>query len=375
MINKLNTLLIGVGEAGGRLVSEIMKKDRRYNGLFINTSYQDINKLKNAKNIFVVPNADGTGRKRDVAKSYLKENSNAILDMINKFPLQNNIFFFFSFSGGTGSGMTPSLINALGSLNKEGIVERNINIVGILPDLEESKKAKRNAIECWNEVAKVSNKINMSFILDNSKRKTREEINEEFATMFDSMMNVSVADNEDIDARVIDEADVETLMSAKGSASIYILPDDCDSAKVGLAQAMESSIFAEYESDICDYLVISLLPSSNINRNDISKVFNPREDKFIDGSNNKCNIVIATGYNLALQKGTIELLEMSIKESHNTEEESIDIKDIMIESEVISKSKKAPIKSSNNQVNKKVDSKKLDDILNDDSFWDECFDL
>jgi len=364
MINKDSMLLIGIGEAGGKVVSEILKKDSRYIGLFVNTSYKDILKLSNAKNIYTVPNADGTGRNRSKAQAYAKEYANSIIDQIDRFPLQLQIFVFFSYGGGTGSGISPILIRLLGKIRPNKV----INIVGILPSFDESKKTKTNAIQCWNEISATPN-INLSFLLDNNKRENKEDINIEFAERFNAMMDISKANNDSL--TVIDSADSEILISAKGSASIYILPNKERDAKVAIEKAIKDSIFADYSKDLCEYLAISLLPNSELKRNNIVDYFQPSEDKFIEGCNKKYNLVVATGCDLELQRGAIELLDVSLSESI-VERTKSSVRDLMVGEKKVNK----PIKEESiHAENIKQQEKNVDDILKDDKLWDDIMNM
>lgn len=367
MLTKSDYLLIGIGEAGGRLVGEMLKKDKRYIGLFINTSYKDILQIENAKNVYVIPNADGTGRQRGVAQGLLKEYGNSIIDQIDRFPLQKVITIFFSFGGGSGSGISPTLIRLLGKVRPN----KMINIVGILPSIEESKRAKENAISCWNEIVTTPN-INLSFILDNNKRENKYDINKEFANYFDALMDISKLNTTGLG--VIDSADAEILTTAKGSGAIYILPKDEKDTKIAIAKATSNSIFADFSHDTCSFLGVSLLPESQYKRNLISNHFSPREDKFIEGFNDKYNLVVITGCDMALQKGAIEYLDLSISESVLQEGEESQTK---VDDLVVGQKKKPNVvaEPSLHQMNIKEQEKDVDKLLEDDNLWDDIMNM
>jgi hypothetical protein len=367
MLSKDDLLLIGIGEAGNRILSEILKKDKRYIGLFINTSYKDVLQVDNAKNVYLIPSSDGTGRNRHLAQMYVKDYVNSIIDQIDKFPLQRNITVLFSMGGGSGSGIAPLLIKLLNKVRPNKV----INIVAILPSIEESNKVKENAIECWNEIVEISN-IRTSFILDNNKRENKYQINKEFANLFDSMMDISKLTESNLG--VIDTADAEVLITAKGSTGIYQLDENESDTKVALAKAYKRSIFVDFSKDECNYLGISLLPDSDINRNDLVKHFKPKKDRFIEGFNEKCNLVIVSGCNIGLQKGAIEYLDLGIAD---TTDETIEVS--ATEDLMVGKNKKnsAIIEDNAHMSNlkSKAKEKDMDKLLDDDALWNDIMNM
>ncbi|MBO3442925.1 cell division protein FtsZ, partial [Clostridium haemolyticum] len=120
-MEKKDILFVGIGEAGGKLLNEILKKDKRYVGLYINSNYDDFADLETANdNMYIITAGQGTGKNRQKSKALLKSNINSIMDEILKYRTSEVVHFLFSLGGGTGGGSTPTIIKALGKLQKNG---------------------------------------------------------------------------------------------------------------------------------------------------------------------------------------------------------------------------------------------------------------
>jgi cell division GTPase FtsZ len=354
-ISKNSILWVAVGETGGKIVSEIAKQDKRYVSLYINTSYADVKKIPNAKNTFIIPNASGTGRQRSVAKEYAREHFTSIIDAINNFPSQQIINLVFSLSGGTGSGLAPTIARLLTKMQSNKI----INIVGVLPSLDEPKRALENSLECWNDIYSVEG-INTMYFLDNNKRKNVEQINEEFAKGYNAFMNVT---NTNGNGTVIDNADLGRVALAKGCSAFYLLPEDEEDTKIAMAKAFKNSIFADFNSVRCSYLCASL-QEDKFDTDLIKNEFRPREE-FFKGSNPNDNIVVASGVKPPM--GAIELLQLSLQEKIAHEDDEDDSMNNYIVNLNI---EKKPQSKKVEQV--KVQSQKEPDLdkLFDDDFWE-----
>lgn len=363
-MERKDVLFIGVGQAGSNVVSEILKQNSRYVGLFINTSYTDLLSIENAKNVYTIPSADGTGRNRNKAKLFVKDYRHTLLDEINKFKGSNVLYFVFSFGGGSGSGISPVLIKMLEVTKSNKI----INVVGILPSYEESKRVKQNAIECWNELIQQKN-INAFYLLDNNKRKDKMEINKEFAQQFDMFMNISQPHPNG----VIDKEEIGILANAKGSTALYVLPNDESDTKIAIAKAINNSIFADFGdyNEPCKYLGISTV-EDKFNQRIIESEFEYNEDCF-KGFNSSANIVITSG--CKPQKIAIEMLGISIKEKLNKKISSIDeFEDLTVEGVITDNDKMRMNEIVNNHTkNIKQEATDVDKILDDDSLWDSIF--
>ncbi len=363
---KKDILWIAVGEAGGRIVNEILKKDKRYVGLFLNSNYNDLKDLENAKNVYTMANSSGTGKNRTKSKLLFGENRHSIYDEILKFNSQKVYHIVFSMGGGTGGGLVPSLIMGMKLMN----INKPINVTCVLPSYADNKRYRKNAIECWNELTQLDN-INTIHLLDNSKRENKEQINKEYAEMIDVFMNMpkfSTADDSTVDAE-----EIGIIGLSKGSTVFYNLPNDESNAKMGLAKAIKSSIFADLceENEVCQYLAITTKPNG-YNQRDIENLFNVNEYT-VNSFNDKYNLVVASGFKP--QKTIVEMLDTSLKEEdlnrNNLKVETFS--DLKIKTDVITKQNTD--NTTLHQKNVEIINNDIDKLLDDDDLWSKAFDM
>lgn len=100
-----------IGQAAGNI--GLLFEEKGYNVLYINTSSEDLALLKNAKHVYHVPNGEGCAKDRDKAKYHLANDIDHLLDLIETKVPQKNVFVVFASGGGTGSGISPYLLNIL----------------------------------------------------------------------------------------------------------------------------------------------------------------------------------------------------------------------------------------------------------------------
>ena len=96
-MEKSKMLLVALGLGAGNIVDGLLSKNKRYNGLFFNSSLFDIKPLKNAiidKNVYLYPGTDGSGRDRTKSKEMINDNVNAIGTFLRKYPQMETIVVF-----------------------------------------------------------------------------------------------------------------------------------------------------------------------------------------------------------------------------------------------------------------------------------------
>lgn len=218
-MNSGRILIVGIGQAGNNITQKILDVNPRIQGYFINSNQNDWHNLKSVtkENSYVVPCASGTGRDRDRAAAFVKDQVYALTDTFKKYPNQDNIFIAFSMGGGTGSGMTPVLMKVFEKINPN----LKINLIGIAPKRTETRKAQTNALECWKELKNLDN-MGMFFLIDNNVKKDIHETNKEFATLFNRMLQIPREVSAD---GIIDEGDLSKVAGFSGLAAIYDLSD------------------------------------------------------------------------------------------------------------------------------------------------------
>lgn len=365
-MEKRDILWIGVGECGGRIVNEILSKDRRYVGMFINTNYDDFKGLENVKdNVFTMANSSGTGKNRAKSKVLFNEHRHSIVEEILKYGSQKILHFVFGMGGGSGGGAVPSLIYGLKMMD----ITKPINVTCVLPSFKDNKRYRKNAIECWQELSQLDNIYTMH-VLDNGKRQNKGDINKEYAEMFDIFMNmpkfIPAEDSK------VDPEEIGIIGLCKGSTVIYNLPNDEKNVKIGMAKATQDSIFADLcdETEKCEYLAITTKPNG-YNQKDIENEFDVNEYA-INSFNDEHNLIVASGFKP--QKVAVETLERSIIEEEKNRNSKDDVfSDLKIKTEI--ETKQSSNLTPTNQKHKDVDAKAINKLLDDDDLWSKAFDM
>lgn len=226
---------ICVGQAAGNIGSCL--EERGYTVAFFNTSIEDLSTLKKAKLKYHLKGGEGCNKDRDKAKAVLVDNIDDIVEKVNMMFKENFLFIIFASGGGTGSGIGPYLADIL---RNETL--KNIGIITILPDLNESIKAHINSYMCIKELLEVEG-LGSVFFLDNSK-KDKFKINVTFVNLLDSFLTLksnSIKGN-------LDKAEMKELLGTKGMAILSLLSKE-NSNEVNLIKSFHENIFAKREND------------------------------------------------------------------------------------------------------------------------------
>jgi hypothetical protein len=124
------------------------------------------------------------------------------------------------------------------------------NIITALPSSKESILVHSNAIENLKELRNLheeQDNVRGIFLLNNNSRKDFLDINTEFAMLFDRLVGyngTTVRGN-------VDGEEIETLITDKGVSAILEFEDE--DFKIGIAKAIENTIFATWNMD-CNYI-------------------------------------------------------------------------------------------------------------------------
>lgn len=235
---------VAVGQAGGN-IGELLE-EAGYAVLYINTSMEDLDTLKNAKYRYHIPGGEGCNKDRHKAKQLVIDDFDQIAAQIDAKIKTELIFVIFASGGGTGSGAGPMLMDLLSGEGK------TTGAVTILPSGEESVKSHINAYECFTELTGIAETA-ACFILDNA-RGDRLEINQEFASLFTEFLDIpekhsSVKGN-------IDRAEIMETLKAHGM-SLVIRSSSGDTAQT--IDCFNSNIYAPVEQDrVVKYITASL---------------------------------------------------------------------------------------------------------------------
>ncbi len=306
-MEKGKMLLISLGQGAGNIVDGLLGRNPRYNGLFLNSSLFDIKPLKNAdmeKNVYIYPGTDGSGRDRNKSKEMIKDNANAIGTLLRKYPLTEAVVVFTTMAGGTGSGAIKTFIQIL----KKALPNAKVNVVAILPSLKEDELAFKNTIECWNDINSIMDLINDVKFVDNNKRNTYKEINNEVIESLDLAYNIIGihADGS------IDNKDSFRINTADGSGLILKLYDGLKDAKTAIDLAIKNSVFVQPDIYDCDYLGINL-KVDGYDPYEVAKLFEVYRSTYIT-YNNKNNIVVLGGCETPTE--SIKLIKMALEDKN-----------------------------------------------------------
>lgn len=296
-----------IGQAGGNVGK--LFETLGYSVLYINTSQEDLDTLKDATQVYHIPGGEGCYKNRDAAKKLLAKNLDDVITVIKSKMTAKFLFFIFAAGGGTGSGMTPSLMDIL--VNEEFFDDNDMptKVVGcipIIPDSNETPIAKLNAYECFSEIASIENLGNI-YPLNNELPATynggydkyKLHVNRKFVEMFDTFINIpskhkSASGN-------IDRAEIKELLSTYGMAVISITDKKASMAKI--IESLKSGIFAPIDVN-AETRTLKYVASSTIeplNYEAIKLEFGQFLDEF-HTSNQEKNIVYLCGLRLPLTK-------------------------------------------------------------------------
>lgn len=358
-MDKKRVLLLGAGQCGNRMVDLMLKKDKRYASLFSNANLKDMENLEGFdinRNVFYIPNATGTGKSRELASQYIKEEVQKLVDMILKYAQQDTIVIMTSADGGYGSGSLKPSVRAI----KRACPTKSINVVAVFPSLLEGEVAFKNTIAFWNDLVnlKSQNLIDSIQIIDNNKRKTLEEINECAIEELDCILGFS-ADN-------IDETDSKRINTSSGYKTILKLDDKYKSVEVAIDNAIKNSVFVQPSSYDCNYLGVSVKKES-FYAEDFKNKFDVLEAPYC-GYNDEENILVLSG--LAMPKDSIELIQMALKDTEKKRQERVSVKEDLLINTDDKTTEPNNSKPTKTEVKSTISSKELNNLF-DDSFWND----
>lgn len=312
-MKKNSILLLGIGQAGNKLVSEMLKRDSRYVGMFVNSAYEDMSNLHgfDPNNAFIFPGQNGSGKNREIAKSFVRAHIKSLVSAVLKYPLQQHIIVFTSSDGGTGSGSTPMFLQLLRQAGKDKV----INLVVAVPNYKNDDKISfENNMTFWEEIESLpQGTVNDIKIIDNSKGLTYTEINEKAIDALDksyTMMGKHEIGN-------IDEGDSTVYNTAEGYSIPLLLDNQYKNAKEAIDNAIRNSVFAVPNTYNCDYLAVSVI-EQDFKFQDVRDCFENVYKTVYKTYNKKFNMVLLTGMDApdeVIETIALKLEELEEKES------------------------------------------------------------
>lgn len=238
---------VAVGQAGGN-IGKLLKLNG-FNVVFINSSEGDLDTLNIDEDIkYHITNGLGCAKDRDSAKQVAKEDFKSVNEFIDRKLGDKELYYIvFSSSGGTGSGISPTLANIfIKAFNK------NVGLITVLPSDKDTLQAKINSYECLKEITEIED-LSGCFILDNNKKNDIEHINKGFVNLFNKIFDYKKYETTKGN---IDEAEILKLLKTKGMINIASCENSESTKK--LIENINNGVFTKLEEDgIIKYLGLS----------------------------------------------------------------------------------------------------------------------
>lgn len=383
-MDRSDILLVGLGGAGGKLVDKIMDQDGRFQGYFINTSITDIEMLNNSdkdlKNYLCISATNGVGRKRDLGKKIAEKNGYTILDMLTKFT-QPVIYFVFALGGGSGSSIASVMLKALKDFKRDGLFDKTVNLIGILPSLNSPEVILENTLDTWVEInakdeydnsEKIKVISSMNFICNDNfsdsfetVKEAEEYTNQVYTDLFDSLFDcIDPTDNS------FDNGNLGNILTDEGTLYFYDIPTDVSNIHIAMKSAEQKSVLAkmfkstqntELSDDgtpkvICGHMGISLMDSYNINF--FENNYAARKEVYV-GNNDSRNILMVSGCLPPMHYFKSIEMELDSRKRNKSNESYLNFDDIIISRETTKKQESVIPNNVSTTQNRKTAMKKV----------------
>lgn len=256
-----NNVFIGVGQFGNYVARELEKLG--YKVFYINSAKEDLERIGvlGYPNTHLIKGAKGCMKDRELAKEYALDSMRDIINQVNGEYANELIYnFIFSTGGGTGSGVTPTLMDVMHSMYDY----KTINAIVVTPH-EIDITIDSNSAFCLQEIQELQKNevINSVHILSNDNFVNNVgKINTIFASTLDRYNSITEEiDMIDEEKELIvkgsegDTGEFTELLNHKGITVMVELEheDDTDSFSEALADALNNTIYAPWIKD-CDNL-------------------------------------------------------------------------------------------------------------------------
>jgi hypothetical protein len=261
---------------------------------------------------------------------------------------------FTSGNGGTGSKAVIMLTKLIKQKLRSN---KSINLVATFPNLSESEIDFNNTIDFWNEVIELKNKglIDSIQFIDNDKPYSEQEINIRAMKQLDASIDM-------VEGK-LDTTDIDRVHEAKGYKVILELDNDIKDIDKAIDKAIESSVYFMPSSFDCNCMVGNINGESFDEKGIKSKFDIYDFNKFNTNVDGKSTLVLG-GCDMPTE--AIDLIQEALKESKEKKRKRDVKQDVFVEVKTNTKAK-----VNNDEVtDSKLSSKDLNDMFDDDSFWD-----
>lgn len=287
----MKNLLISIGGCGNILLDTWLEINDKYDGLFINSNANEMINLKNANNNnTIVLSGNGAGKDREIAKTNFINDEGKIYDyFFNKIELYDTYTIITSADGGTGSGTTPEFCRVLRDIIDEmKISDVDINIIGVIPKLNERIINLENTLSFYTDILKLSDEdiINSYIFINNEKcQESMKDFNKNVIDLIDRSL--------EINATAIDETDIKIINGVKGYKVILELDDSIQDINQAISEARRNSPFIIPSQLYCSRILASI--TDNFNKEDVVSRFTVSESHKEEYNKNGDNLIILGG--------------------------------------------------------------------------------
>lgn len=373
----LNVGVVGMGNCGSQ-IAVLAHNEAQCDAFAINTCEDDLSTLGEGILKKCIGNARGTGKVRDTAKSFLKNDIMELMgdqDFVNFMRGKDVILVVSSMGGGSGSGMAPLMSNIIRESfhTKDGSPVITI-LVGVLPRLNEGYSTQVNSLEYLHELFDVLEDPTYMIYDNNNVKATSykvlETVNKQVvedikviqcrynvATPYDSIDGedmksilsdpgrIVISSLLNIKEKDLDETSIEDLMIDNLKKTIHAeLQRDSVVSKTGVITNLSEKLNATFDSNITKVREFVGEPTEEFLHISVN------EDKALP--NNVCLILSGLSKITDRVDKIRERVEV-IEEKQNMHAE--DVEDTTITSDEISKMNESRAKRQTNQGSNAVD--------------------
>ena len=245
--------ILGVGQAGGNIAE--IAASMGFQTALINTNRRDGLVNTRVEKKFFVPGFNGAGQNRSIGLKAVNENYRELIDFVQRsFKNIRLLLVAFSTDGGTGSGMSPLLIDLLLD-NLPGV---NVGAIAVVPDRNVLAGNRINAAECVEEISKIDS-LSSVFLVDNDQMRKLNPQSSKHQIYLSSNQQVMEAINHVLQVTKkssfygnFDETDLMNILATRGvtliaSTAITDAKTTTDVANK-IQQSWLNSIFCPVES-------------------------------------------------------------------------------------------------------------------------------
>ena len=311
IINKSNSVLVGLGGAGGSITDEIITNEPLFDGFFINTSSNDMDVLENYNkelgNGLILGTTNGSGTDRNIGKMITQNKGYIVLDRLINLP-QDHLWLISSLSGGSGSAILTTILGAIKELKQDGDFDKEIHVIPVLPRIDSPEVILNNCKETWNELLQFTDIISSMIFIDNDSKlalgcntlEGESVINKHFSEQFISIFDMATSPQ-------FDSADLSNILN-DGILYFYELDSSCSGIEIMLQKAytfttlpkmFKNEMNTEFDSNgevktKCGYIGLSL-SDKNIDTENILNKFSPSKEIYVGENEDDKNILLISG--------------------------------------------------------------------------------